>query len=209
MSWEQHMMNGAAAAKKGDVDGAEYAYLKAVKEAEKFPSNDPRLEQALSGLIEVYWTQDRQILAEPYLVRILEIISKRAGMNSMDVVVTLDRQSEVAYCLEDSKKAEALSRKVLHIQQSHLGPDHPDVATTLNKVAILSHTNGNYEQAESAYKQALITKTKLLGGDHPEVLSILQNYASVLQTLHRQAEAEHMMQCVTNAIQEKMVSEAH
>ncbi len=209
MSWDQHMQNGASAAQKGDVDGAEYWFLKAVKEAEKFPKEDPRLEEALSGLIEVYWTQDRQILAEPYLKQILEIITKRAGMNSIDVVVTLDRQSEVAYCLDDPKKAEALSRKVLHIQQSHLGAEHPDVATTLNKVAILSHTNGNYEQAETFYKQALIIKTKLLGGAHPEVLNILQNYASVLQTLHRQAEAEHMLQCVTNAIQEKMISERY
>lgn len=207
MSWELYMKDGESAARKGNVDAAEYAYLKAVREAEKHPKGDSRLEQALAGLIEVYWTQDRQILAEPYLEKILEIITKRAGMNSMDVVTTLDRQSEVAYCLDNPRKAEALSRKVLHIQQTHLGADHPDVATTLNKVAILSHTNGTFEQAEVCYKQALVSKTRQLGGAHPEVLSILQNYASVLQSLHRQAEAEHMLQCVKTAIAEKLVGE--
>jgi tetratricopeptide (TPR) repeat protein len=77
-----------------------------------------------------------------------------------------------------------------------LGVDHPDVGVLAHNLAMLHHMQNKYMEAEPLYKKAMTIRTKALGSKHPEVMRLLLSYADLLEKTHRQAEAEHLKQCI-------------
>ena len=77
--WETYMAAGDKAYHEGDYPEAVKEWVAAVKEAEGFGPQDPRLATSLNDLGEVYLLQGRYAEAEPLLKRALAIRRTRWG----------------------------------------------------------------------------------------------------------------------------------
>ncbi len=74
--WETHMAAGAKAYQQGNYPEAEKQFTAAVKEAEHFGPEDPRLATTLNYLGLVYDAQGKYAEAEPLYKRALAIVEK-------------------------------------------------------------------------------------------------------------------------------------
>jgi len=64
--WVQHMRAGVAAYQRGDDEEAVGQTEAALKEAEDFGEQDPRLASTLNNLAFLYYAQGRYVKAEPF-----------------------------------------------------------------------------------------------------------------------------------------------
>ena len=71
--WQNHMDTGVKAYQQGNYPEAEKQFTAAVKEAEGFEPQDPRLATSLNNLALLYRTQGRYAEAEPLQRRALVI----------------------------------------------------------------------------------------------------------------------------------------
>ena len=145
-SWENYVFAGGKAHDKGNYPDAEKHIAAAVKEAEGFGPQDPRLAASLLGLGELYLHRRRYATAESLLKRGLAIREKALGPEHPDVAGSLNN---LAALYDDQGKyaeAEPLVKRALEIAEKALGPDHPHVATALeNYAALLRKTERNDE----------------------------------------------------------------
>ena len=59
MRWDKYNAAGEKAYQQGHYDEAEKQFVVALKEAEKFGGQDPRLAMSLNNLAEIYRTQGK------------------------------------------------------------------------------------------------------------------------------------------------------
>src|SRR5439155_14372271 len=114
---------------------AEKAYLTALKEAEHFPDEDPRLSLSLNNLGFLYYDQGRYGEAEPLYLRALDLRERFLGPEHPDVAATLNNLAELYRARARHAKAEPLYLRALAIREKVYGPAHPDVAIVLNNLA--------------------------------------------------------------------------
>ncbi|MCZ6745048.1 MAG: tetratricopeptide repeat protein [Alphaproteobacteria bacterium] len=146
-SWENYVIAGGKAHDKGNYPEAEKHIAAAVKEAEGFGPQDPRLAASLLGLGELYLHQRRYAEAESLLKRGLAIREKALGPEHPDVAGSLNN---LAALYDDQGKyaeAEPLVKRVLAIFENALGPEHPDVAASLENYAALLRETGHSAEA--------------------------------------------------------------
>ena len=86
--WQKYMDAAAEAFVAPDYAEAGKHYESAVKEAEVFGTDDPRLAESLNGLGVVYRKQGRYAEAEPLLKRALSIREKVFGSVSTRASIT-------------------------------------------------------------------------------------------------------------------------
>ena len=89
-SWENRNAAGKVAYEQGDYAEAERHFAAALKIAEAFGANDPRLGTTLNNLAELYQDQGRYGEAEPLYKRALAIREKALGPEHPDVATSLD-----------------------------------------------------------------------------------------------------------------------
>ncbi len=91
ISWQRSNEAGVAASQQGKYAEAEKYYLAALKEAESFAPEDPRLAASLNNLATLYDTQGKYAEAEPLYQRSLAILEKALGPEHPLVATSLDR----------------------------------------------------------------------------------------------------------------------
>ncbi len=89
--WQTYIVAGFEAYQRGDYAEAETQLSAALKEAEGFGSQDPRLAASHGLLGEVYKAQGRYADAEPLLKRSLVIWEKAFGPEHPSVATTLNK----------------------------------------------------------------------------------------------------------------------
>jgi len=176
-SWQTYMESGQKAYKAGEYGKAQTLLESALKEAEGFGPNDPRLPASLAWVAEVYKAQGKYDQAEPLCRRSLGIVEKSLGPEHSDVGASLNNLAELYRAQGKYDEAEPLYRRSLAIRERALGPEHPDVATSLNNFAGLYCDQSKYDQAEPLYRRSLAIREKVLGPDHPDVAQSLNNLA--------------------------------
>ncbi len=77
--WDSILADAAKAYQQADYAEAEKLFLAALKEAEKFGNQDPRLATSLNNLAELYRAQGNYEQAEPLYRRALAIDEKALG----------------------------------------------------------------------------------------------------------------------------------
>ena len=159
-SWENYVIAGGKAHDKGNYPEAEKHIAAAVKEAEGFGPQDPRLAASLLGLGELYLHQRRYAEAESLLKRGLAIREKALGPEHPDVAGSLNN---LAALYDDQGKyaeAEPLVKRVLAIYEKALGPEHPDMAASLENYAALLRETGRSDEAAKMEARAEAIRAK-------------------------------------------------
>ena len=158
--WETYNDAGMEAYKQGDYTKAEKLWVAALKEAEKFGTQDPRLATGLNNLGVLYKAQGKYSEAEPLCRRSLAIREKTLGPDHPDVATSLGNLAGLYRAQGKYGEAEPLYKRSLAIYEKALGPDHPDVATSLENYALLLRkTQRNAEAVEmEAHAKAIRDK---------------------------------------------------
>jgi len=207
-AWERYNLAGILAYQRGDYAEATKQFEAALKEAQDFGEQDPRLATSLNNLAWVYDAQGNYGEAGPLYKRSLAIREKALGPEHPDVAQTLSNlallyQSQVRY-----GEAEPLYKRSLAIREKALGPEHREVATSLNNLAALYESQGRYGEAEPLFKRALAIDEKASGPEHPDVALGLNNLAALYDAQGRYAEAEPLCKRAL-AIKEKALGPEH
>jgi len=155
--WRKHMAAGAKAHREGRYSDAVNSFQAAVKEAEAFGPQDPRLATSLNNLAELYRLEGMFVDAEPLYKRSLAIREKALGPAHTDVANSLNNLAGLYYQQGKYNEAEPLYKRSLAIWEKALGHEHPHVATSLENYAmLLRKTNREVEAARmEAHAEAI------------------------------------------------------
>ncbi len=93
--WDSIMADAAKAYQQADYAQAEKLLLAALKEAEKFGEQDPRLATSLNNLAALYHAQGKYAQAEPLQRRALAILEKTQGPEHPNVASSLNNLAEL------------------------------------------------------------------------------------------------------------------
>lgn len=168
-SWDGLTVAGQAALQKGDYVDAQRKFEAALRLAEQFSPQDPRLGKSLNDLAAVYYAQQDFARAEPLLERSLAAIEQALGPDDPDVAQSLKNLAALHYLQGDYDEAEPLLQRSLIIWEEALGPEHPYVATVLSNLGGLYQAQNRYDEAEPLLERSLAIWEKQLGPDHPAV----------------------------------------
>jgi tetratricopeptide (TPR) repeat protein len=151
-AWERYNQAGVSAYQRGDYAEATKQFEAALKEAQDFGEQDPRLATSLNNLAGLYYFQGRYGETEPLFKRALAIYEKALGPEHPQVAESLNNLAVLYYGQGRYGEAEPLYKRALAIYEKALGPEHPHVATSLNNLAGLYYFQGRYGEAEPLYK---------------------------------------------------------
>lgn len=188
--WQTYRDNGEREYAQGRVAEAERLFLAALREAEKFGPQDPRLARTLGNLGFLYVTQEQYAEAEPLLKRALTIRETALGPDHQDIATSLNNLAALYEAQGHSGQAQPLYLRALAVWEKALGPDHPHIATALSNLALHYEARKQYDLAVPLYPRMLAIWEKALGPDHPDVAAGLENYADLLRKVHRHEEAD-------------------
>ena len=206
--WQGHTEAGVKAYQQGNYPEAEKRLVAALKEAEGFGPQDPRLATSLNHLAVLYDAQGKYPEAEPLHKRALAIREKALGPEHADVALSLNNLAELYYNQGRYAEVEPLHKRALTIREKALGPEHPDVALSLNNLAEVYRVQGKYDEAEPFYKRSLAIREKALGPEHPDVAASLNNLGGLYDAQGKYAEAEPLYKR-SLAIREKALGPEH
>jgi tetratricopeptide (TPR) repeat protein len=210
-------MNGSDSTWKGNVEAERKAfregrYLEAVnyaqaalKEAETFGPQDPRLATSLHNAGELYTRLERYDEAERLLQRALSIREK--VLENAETARTICALAKLNQGRGNKDKAERLYRQSLAIREKVLGRDNPDVAESLSGLAgVLSLKRS--DEAERYARRSLSIREKALGENHPDVAESLSRLIEVTLELGKPSDLEsHLRRAIT--IREASLGQAH
>ena len=131
-AWETTMAAGMSAHQGGHYAEAEEKFSAALKEAEAFGPEDPRLAASLNNLASLYAARGQAARAEPLSRQALAIREKVLGAEHADVAASLENLGSIYAAQGQYAQAEPLLRRALGIREKTLGPEHPEVAQSLN-----------------------------------------------------------------------------
>ena len=154
-AWEKYTDAGIKAHQQGQHAEAQKQFAAALKEAEKFEEQDPRLATSLNNLATLYQAQGKYAEAEPLHRRALAIQEKALGPEHPDVANTLNSLAGLYDAQGKYTEAEPLLQRSLAIREKALGPEHQHVATSLGNLAEVYRAQGKYAEAEPLYRRAL------------------------------------------------------
>ncbi len=158
--WDSIMADAVKAYQQADYAQAEKLLLAALKEAEKFGNQDPRLAISLNNLAELYRAQGKYSEAEPLYQRALAIDEKALGPEHPDLATDLNNLAALYYAQGKHAQAEPLYGRALAIQEKALGPEHPQVATVLENYAALLHKSNRDAEADKMEARAQAIRAK-------------------------------------------------
>ncbi len=158
--WDSIMADAGKAYRQADYAEAEKLLLSALKEAEKFGEQDPRLATSLNNLAVLYNAQGRYAQAEPLYQRALAIREKALGPEHPDVAPSLNNLAVLYNAQGKYAQAEPLYRRSLAIREKALGPEHPNVATVLENYAALLHKLNRHAEADKMEARGQVIRAK-------------------------------------------------
>ena len=115
-TWEAHSDAGLEAYQQGDYAEAEKQWMAAVRKAEAFEPQDPRLATSLNNLAELYHTQGQYAQAEPLYKRALAIYEKALGPDHPSVATSLENYADLLQKTGRTAEAEELEERARAIR---------------------------------------------------------------------------------------------
>ncbi len=222
-TWQSYMDAAVEAYVEGDYAEAGRQFEAAVKTAEAFGSEDPRLATSLNGLAEAYRAQGRHAEAEPLHKRALAIRERALGSGHPDTIQSLNNLAGLYHAQGRTAEAEPLLKRVQDLEPrttvaepllggvQGLEPQpfgqSSELMEAYNSYNAL-YQQGRYSEAEPYAKEALRLGTEELGPNDPSVATFLNNLAELYRDQGRYAEAEPLQKRAL-AIQEKALGPDH
>jgi tetratricopeptide (TPR) repeat protein len=115
-AWQHAYNAGRTAYERGHYARAEKLFAAAVKEAEQFGGNDPRLARSLNDLAAAYAVQGKYADAEPLYKRSLAILEKVYGPNAPSVATALSNYAQLLRATNRTGEAAELEARAAAIQ---------------------------------------------------------------------------------------------
>ncbi len=178
-TWTRYLDAGTAAYRKRDADEATRQFEFALREAEGFGEQDPRLATTLAWVAEMYRLQRRFDEAEKLILRTIGIDEKFRGLDHPDLAMSLESLALLFHTQNRQREMEPVLKRAIAIYEKSLGPQHTRVASSLNNLAALYRSTGRLDEAEPLVSRALAIREKTLGMDHPDTVQS-RNYLSLL-----------------------------
>jgi tetratricopeptide (TPR) repeat protein len=194
MDWENLISKAEEARKEEHFEKSEKLLIRALESLDDCSKGDARVISILKTLSELQWQQGKFSKVAEYLSQLLYSEERAFGIGSRETTVTLKFLAEAHYNLKEYEKSQIYCRKMYAIKRKVYGDQNVEVFIDAHTLAVLYHTGGQYDLAEPLYKESIAVLTKQLGDNHEIVKSILSNYAGLLTNLHRNGEAEHLLQ---------------
>jgi serine/threonine protein kinase/tetratricopeptide (TPR) repeat protein len=203
--WKGNMEAERKAFREGRyLEAVNYAQA-AMKDAEAFGAQDPRLATSLHNAGELYTRLERYDEAERFLQRALSIREKT--LENAETARTICAMARLNHGRGNRDKAERLYRQSLAIREKVLGRDHPDVAESLSGLAgVLSLKR--IDEAERLARRSLSIREKALGENHPDVAESLSRLVELTMEIGKPSEIEsHLRRAIL--IRETSLGQAH
>jgi tetratricopeptide (TPR) repeat protein len=196
--WQSYLTSGVAASSQKKYSTAEQLMALAIKEAEKFNQNDPRLGSTLNTTGLIYMADSKPKEAEGYFNRAMVVFQKAYGEKSLDA-------ANVSFNLGDSLRqqgnfpgAEALLHRTLEIYLAVLGNDSPKVAQVYFLLGDTQRHLHNYEAAETNLKRAADMRESLNGMESTDLAAALNSLALCYAAQSKFAQAEPLFKLSLN-----------
>ncbi len=158
--WETYMAAATKAYQQGNYPEAEKQLGAALKEAEGFGPQDPRLATSLNNLAVLYRAQGKYAEAEPLYKRALIIRQLALGPDHPDVAASLNNLAVLYEAQGKYADAEPFYKRALAILEKALGPEHPNVATGLKNYAALLRKTARGTEAVKLEARAKAIRVK-------------------------------------------------
>ena len=118
-AWEKSAKAGTKAYQQGRYAESEKLLLFALKEAEKFGEQDPRLATSLNNLAALYQAQGKYAEAEPLSRRALAIWEKVLGPDHPNVATALGNYAKLLRKTNRKAEAAKLEARAQAIRAKH------------------------------------------------------------------------------------------
>jgi tetratricopeptide (TPR) repeat protein len=196
--WETYLSSAVGAAEQKKFPVAEQFLSLALKEADRFNQNDPRLGSTINTGGLIYLAENKPKEAEPYFRRALAVFEKAYGEKSLDA-------GNVAFNLSDALRkqgkydaAESFLRRTLEIYLAVLGKSSPKVAQTYYLLGDTQRHLHNYEAAETNLKRAGDMREMLSGMDSTDLATALNSLALCYTAESKYGQAEPLFKLSLN-----------
>ncbi len=177
--WDDWTTLGVRAYQEGHYAEAEKNLSAALRAAEQFGEQDPRLATSLHNLATLYRQQARYPEAQTLFERAVAVFEKTVGPDDPQLAASLSSLAWLYHQEGRFAQAEPLYRRSLSIFEKTLGTEHADVAANLNDLAEIYRAQGRTAEAEPLYRRALVILEKTLGPDDPRLALTLNNLAEL------------------------------
>lgn len=147
--WERDHAKGLEARQAGRYAEAESRLAAALKAAERFKPDDPRLLTTLTDLIDLYNTQAKHNEIEPLLRRVLTVTEQTQGQGHPQTAGVLHKLAKLNHRLGKYGEAESFYRRALAIDDTALGPTHPDTLVLVHEYAALLRETNRADEADT------------------------------------------------------------
>ncbi len=117
--WDSIMADAVKAYQQADYAEAEKLLLAALKEAESFGEQDPRLAASLNNLALLYYNQGKYAQAEPLYQRALAIDEKALGPEHPQVATVLENYAALLHKLNRDAEADKMEARAQAIRAKH------------------------------------------------------------------------------------------
>jgi tetratricopeptide (TPR) repeat protein len=147
--WERDHAKGLEARQAGRYAEAESRLVAALKAAERFKPDDPRLLTTLTDLIDLYDAQGKHSEIEPLLRRVLTVTEQTQGQSHPQAAGVLHKLAKLNHRLGEYGEAESFYRRALAIDDKALGPTHPDTLVLVHEYAALLRETNRADEADT------------------------------------------------------------
>ncbi len=151
--WDKLMSDASAAAQSKQTAQSQQLYEKALAEAQKFGSKDPRLDKTLVTMATFYEAQKNWAKAESCSRQLVKVRAESLGPDHIGYAQTLSNLAVVLAQQGKNEESEQDYKKAMNIVDNALGPGNSYTATILENYAALLHKLNRTADAEKAEKQ--------------------------------------------------------
>jgi tetratricopeptide (TPR) repeat protein len=196
--WETYLASGVGAAEQKNFSAAQQFMSLAMREAERFNANDPRLGSTLNtqGLILTAAGKPRE--AEHPYRGALAIFEKAYGPKSLDVANVGYNLSDCLMQLGKYDSAEVLLARVVETYQNVLGKDSTKTAQVYFMLGDCQRHLRNFAAAEVNLKRAADMREALNGMESPELATALNSLALCYTAQGKFGQAEPLFKLSLN-----------
>ena len=189
-TWQDRLQFAESLERAGNYGGAVHEFEGLVADA---PEAD--LPLALHDLATVYREIGRYPDAERTYARAISIWQTRQPACALQLASSLNNLGALHLVLGHLQRAEPLYRRAYELRAQTLGPTHPLVGSSLHSLAQLAHQRRQYSEAERLYGDA----EAVFPTGSAALADVLHNHAILLRDLHREGEAQAMLERAATA----------
>ncbi|HWE53299.1 MAG TPA: tetratricopeptide repeat protein [Bryobacteraceae bacterium] len=188
--WKGLFMQALQSAGANDYARSEQQFQTALKEAERFGSDDPRVGTTVNSLGLVYRSERKFSEAEAAYRRALNILEKAYGDDSIDVANVNFNIASVMFDQGHQSAAMPYLQKTLITYQNMLGGASLKTGAVLCMIGDSYRVDKDLKQAEGPLKQCADVREREGGMENAELADALHSLALVYEGEGKYALAE-------------------